>query len=374
VLALIRVAVAALIALIALHFYNQPRFDPETFGLDPTIAAPREAWHGRRFTAFRVDLIKALVADYQKHPTLAEGGCKPFTILWLGNSQLHFVNQAKPGDHIAPYWLRRSLDCPDTTVPIGLSLPNANLQEHYYLVEYVTARVPVNLIVLAICFDKLRNDGLRSEFATIVEQSDRLNLSKSAIGKKMLQVADNDWKGNNAGVQNAGLTGFAQKSLEDRLDAGLGRLSPLWEHRANLRGLVLDDLYYLRNAVLGIKGTTVRRTIPARAARNMQALEALLKDAQERKIPVVAYIQPIRQDLPIPYDPAEYAAWKQRVGKLVPRYGATLLNLEALVPGSQWGFADAKVGVDFMHFRNQGHKLVAAALAPYVRAVQKDER
>lgn len=370
----IRVAVAMTIALVALHIYNLASLDPERFGVDATVTLSRESWNGRLYTASNIEWIKSLVSDYREHPTRAQGSCKPFTILWLGNSQLHFVNQAKVGDHVSPYWLRNSLDCPATTVPLGVSLPNANLQEHYVLEEYVTARVPVDLIFIAICFDKLRNDGLRAEFASVLDQPDRANLSKNAIGREMLLLAAKDWKEAYEEEENTGLNGFAQKYIEDRLDARLVRLSPLWAARSNLRSLVLVDLYHLRNAILGIRGTTVRKVIPVRRQRNMQALEALLNNAQARNIRVVVYIQPIRQDIPIPYDRAEYEAWKRDLAVMVPQHGATLLNLESLVPGSEWGVFDSTVGVDFMHFRNQGHKLVAEALVPYVRATQKVTR
>lgn len=372
--ALIRLAIAVAMALIALHIYNLSSIDPERFGIDATVMLSRESWNGRYYTASTVEWIKSLVADYQKHPIEAQAGCKPFTMLWLGNSQLHFVNQAKVGDHVSPYWLRNSLDCPSTTVPLGVSLPNANLQEHYVLEKYVTDRVPVRLILLAVCFDKLRGDGLRPEFASMLDQRDRAVLSKDSIGREIVQIAQKEWKGQDAGGEQAGLTGFAQKGVEDRLNAGLEKLSPLWADREKMRLLAFVDLYHLRNAILGIKGTTVRKSIPGRRQRNMRALEALLSDARERGIRTIMYIQPIRQDLPIPYDRSEYEDWKRELSALAPKYGATLLNFETLVPGSDWGVADTTVGVDFMHFRNQGHKLVATALLPYVRAAQENGR
>jgi hypothetical protein len=70
---------------------------------------------------------------------------------------------------------------------------------------------------------------------------------------------------------------FAQKSLEDRLDAGLGAIWPLWRDRENLRARALTDLYLLRNEALGIKRTTIRRMIPARYERNMVAFKQFLK-------------------------------------------------------------------------------------------------
>jgi hypothetical protein len=122
---------------------------------------------------------------------------------------------------------------------------------------------------------------------------------------------------------------------------------------------------------LGIKPTTIRKMIPARYARNMDALRVLLQDAQERKVHVITYIAPIRQDVPLPYDLAEYGKWKAVVEELSRTYSATHINLEKLVPGELWG-SYVSNDVDFMHFRGQGHQMLAGALLPYVRAARQE--
>jgi hypothetical protein len=55
-------------------------------------------------------------------------------VLWLGNSQLHYINyinQSRAGGYVAPFWLRKASACPAATILLGVSLPNASLQEHY---------------------------------------------------------------------------------------------------------------------------------------------------------------------------------------------------------------------------------------------------
>src|SRR5205809_684731 len=117
--------VAGAIALAGLSLYDN-RINAETFALDSTVSLSTESWKGVLFTAPGVTEIKTLIA-HSGSGQAVEGSCKPLSILWLGNSQLHFVNQYAQGDHIAPYWLRQAVPCPDTTVPLGVSLPNANL-------------------------------------------------------------------------------------------------------------------------------------------------------------------------------------------------------------------------------------------------------
>ena len=156
-----------------------------------------------------------------------------------------------------------------------------------------------------------------------------------------------------------------QKDIEDKLNARLGDLFPLWKDRTNLRNLLLTDLYYTRNALLGIKPTSVRKMIPPRYHRNMQAFAAILQEAERLRIRVVAYIAPIRQDYSLPYDRSQYEAWKEQIAAMTTARGALLLNLERIVPNNLWGSYHAD-DVDFMHFRGKGHELLAQAILPQI--------
>ncbi len=368
--ALVRLIVAAILALGALLLYDRRTVDVDRLDLDPSVQLSPERWNGRLFTSWTVGGIRNLVADYQHHPVAAAGGCRPLTILWLGNSQLHLVNQYKVGGHISPFWLRKGVRCPQTTVPLGVSLPNANFQEHYLLEEYAAARLPVDAIFLELCFGGLRQDALRADFAGFLSDDDKKTLSRAPIGSEMLRVAEPLWKGQDSSNDNVGLKGFVQDSLENRIDAALANVLPLWANRGNMRARALVDLYELRNHLLGISSGTVRKLIPPRYDRNMQALEALLHDAQARGIPVIGYVAPVRNDRPNPYDPAQYAAWKALLRQMLPRYGATYINLENIVPPDEWGIFDTIGEIDFVHFRNRGHQRVAKALLPYALAAE----
>src|ERR1051326_4855070 len=130
---LLRVATGLIIAVAALHLYDAEPFDPNQVVLGKELSQEEEQWKGREFTSWSVPDAKAMVADYEKAPLKAIGDCRPFTILWLGNSQLNTINQFREGDHISPWWLRQEVSCPDTTLPLGVSLPNANFQEMYLL-------------------------------------------------------------------------------------------------------------------------------------------------------------------------------------------------------------------------------------------------
>src|ERR1043165_9984336 len=114
-----RISVAAVAALSALLLYDRDEVNPDTFALAPTVTLSTEAWEGQTFTASDVAGITALITHEKESLPEQLGGCRPFLALWLGNSQLHYINQSQPGDHVAPFWLRKQSTCPETTVPLG---------------------------------------------------------------------------------------------------------------------------------------------------------------------------------------------------------------------------------------------------------------
>jgi hypothetical protein len=382
-----RLLVSCGLAMAALALYGSKKVDPEKFAVDATMALGREHWNGVPFTASNVRDISAVVAQergqthatasnvreiaavvaQERRQTHASGrtACAHHALLWLGNSQLHFINQFQRGDRLAPYWLRRSLRCAGSVVPLGFSLPNASIQEHYIIARYAAERLPIQTVLLSLVFDDLREDGLRGDFRDLLTSEFRATLKAPSVAAEIVGRADTLHAVEPAEAQNVGLEGFAQKRLEDGLNDRLSAIWPLWADRGNLRARLLTDLYGIRNTVLGIKATTIRKMIPDRYDRNMRALEEMLGYLRQRGIRVIAYIAPIRQDQPLPYDAREYARWKSEVAALAPRYGADLVNLEALVPGDLWGEYN-KGQVDFMHFRGPGHRLLGEALLPYV--------
>jgi hypothetical protein len=364
---LCRLFVACVIATIGLAWYGQQRIVAEDAALGSENTHSREEFLGHSYTASYVKEMMG-VLEYEKTRSGVCPASHRKTILWLGNSQLHTVNQFKKGEHLAPYWLRQLSKSPECFVPLGFSLPNINFQEMMVVAIYAIRSLPMQGVVLSLVFDDLREDDLRTDFRPILDDEMRASLGEGRISRDMLRRIDEQKSGTgSAANDNSGLEGFVQKRFEDYLTERFGELFTLWTERPSLRAQVMTDLYFLRNTVLGIKPTSVRRMIPFRYERNMKALEALLVDLREQRIPVILYIAPIRQDVPTPYESAGYSRWKQEIDNLAKGHQAKLLNLENLVPDTEWG-SYHKDDVDFMHFRGEGHQRLADAIAPVLRA------
>jgi hypothetical protein len=364
--------VGIVLAAAALVGYDKLKIDPDVFALDPTIELSEETWNEVPFTALFIGGLRNMVAKQQAQPPTGDARCKPTYLAWLGNSQLHYIHRYQKGDHTAPYWLRETLDCRDATVPLGVSLAGANLQEHYVLAQYLERRLPIRAIILELSFDDLRGDGLRDDFSILLDDKDRVATESSPVGAWILSKAEEAWKGRNSAERNSGLEGFAQKSLEDALDGFLSRHWRMWADRKYLQATLTVELYDLRNLAFGIKPTTLRRMIPARYERNMAALTGLLQEAQGQNIPVLCYIMPTRHDIASPFDPTAYANWKSELEATARTHGAVLLDLEGLIPASEWGASSTDA--DLTHFTGRAHTLLAAAVLPHVLTLLRTGR
>jgi len=322
---------------------------------------------------------------------LIERGGKP-AVLWLGNSQLHAVNQLVPGERGAASVLQASL-ADDERDLIVFSQPNANLQEHYVLFEALAEALtvtrsgvvpdstpgatageqvkplPFETLLLPLVFDDLRESGLRDGIVELLaEPVTARALERTAIGRTLLEryaalatpVADNP-------------SGRWQRDSEAWLESRLSASGDLWARRGEYRSRFLFGLYAARNRALGITASSTRRLIPVRYAENMAALAALVASASRRGLDVRVYIAPIRDDVPLPYDEAEYAAFIADARALAEQNDAKFADLGSLVDARHWGLTglrglDGKTSaeIDFMHFRASGHAVLADALADWL--------
>jgi len=283
-------------------------------------------------------------------------------VVWLGNSQLHAVNQLQPGqENAAPLLFRRlgerGLDL------LAFSQPNANLQEHLVLFAYLQPRLPMRALILPLVFDDLREIGVRASLTGAFEDP-RVHalLERHAVGRSILARQGQQGAGDMAALYQT-----VQEHSELALNDWLEEHSALWALRPQARGALFSNLYILRNSLLGITAQSKRSMIPGRMQLNLDAARAILVEAKRAGIPVLAYVVPLRNDVATPYIEGEYARFKQQMEELVTGEGGHFANLEQLVPAELWGqkrSTNLEEGqeLDFMHFQAGGHALLAAAV------------
>ncbi|XDZ70421.1 hypothetical protein AB8879_10645 [Alphaproteobacteria bacterium LSUCC0744] len=285
-------------------------------------------------------------------------------LLWLGNSQVHAINQFKPGEETAAPELHRRFKVSGDYF-LTFSQPNASLQEHYLLFAYLINRLPIETLVLPVVFDDMREDGIRISLIDAFKDYKTLDSLK---GSKIGRILIENHRDQDATLDElAALEETLQEHSEKALNSILSEAWSVWANRPALRGNFMGWLYQFRNFVLGINATSTRKMIRGRYAKNRDALIAVLELAAFREVKVLVYVVPLRNDVKVPYDPIEYASFKTEMSSLARQKGASFVDLENLVPAHLWGTKDSTtIGggaeLDFMHFQAGGHRLLANAL------------
>jgi hypothetical protein len=295
--------------------------------------------------------------------------------LWLGNSQLHAINQLKADDQSAVEILHQALFDQGNYV-VAFSQPNANLQEHYVLLEHFRLRGSLDYLVLPIVFDDFRETGVRSDLlAFLNDDALRLTLLETDLGKSIvkeyestLPVADEL----NPSINPESLQERSESFLNDFLSKNLD----FWQNRGTLRSEVFLNLYLLRNTVLGINPSSVRRIIKGRYKRNMRALELILSSCIRNGIAPILYIVPIRSDVQVPYDREEYAMFVEDLIKITKDKKVSLHDMSKAVPARYWGSKDAtglggENELDFMHFQGGGHRILADRIEQLLTSLEQ---
>jgi hypothetical protein len=287
-----------------------------------------------------------------------------YAAVWLGNSQLHGINQMREGDETAPAIAHRHLK------PLGIDLiavsrGNMNPEEHLVWVAYLSSQLPLRALVLPVVFVSLRRPGVHSSIAPALDDP-RVEalLRRSEIGRKILDERLQWGEGSDLG----GLEGTVQERTESLLVDWLEDHSRLWDLREEARGNFFKLLHSTRNRLLRIEPGTRRTMLFASYERNMSALGAILDLAKEAGFRVLVYVAPLRHDVDSPYIEGEYARFKVELKELADRGNALFEDLDTLVPGEYWGNTDStRLGdetpeIDYLHFRSEGHVLLAGSV------------
>ena len=346
-----------IIAIFALYYFSeikkdQIKFEELALGKDVTV----EFGTVDNYKVHCQDLrdIKECISSYLKY-----GENLPVT-LWLGNSQLHAINKFTAGDKPSSVKLHKLLKKKEQFL-ITFSQPNANLQEHLILLSHLIQKLPVKNLILPIVFDDMREINIRSQIENIFEYNETKNflIKSSKIGKSLYK--------NFLSTKENSSDSSLQKKSEKILNQGLEKIWPIWMNRPNLRGDLFNELYQIRNYIFQINPSSTRNMIPGHYLKNFQALEDLLSISNFKGLKVLAYIVPIRDDYKIPYHLDEYKNFKKDIKDLSVKKEIKFINLEKTVPNSLWGEKNStsvtnKKEIDFMHFKSEGHDLLAEAI------------
>jgi len=254
-------------------------------------------------------------------------------ILWIGNSQLDSVNEGNViTSKLASYRVSKYFYDKDIGV-MTFAAPNISFQESFVVINHLEKKIHFDAIILPLVFDDTREDGVRESFIIKNEKNKKTPKTFQEISEnKIILYLDKQIKWNKI--------------------------------RSSAQGKIYTFLYKTRNLIFGIKPTSTRYSIKPIFDKNMLFLEKILKEAKERDVKTILYVAPLRKDITIPYDKTEYHSFIRYAKNLSINFSSNFYNLENAVPKFLWGEkVGTKIGVDtevdFMHFKEQGHTILA---------------
>jgi hypothetical protein len=368
------------IATIQLFFSGERKFDELALGTE-TVTYMAKDIAGSNIHLTQIDNAEenVFVNDYHAR------GNKNVT-LFMGNSQTHSINQMKNGEVNFIRILHDTLDNKNSEI-LCHSMPNAGMQEFYLSYMYWKKKLNIKVLVIPLFFDDLREDGIRDVFFTnLINDKFLLSDSLSHIEKKINSNLKSYWsskkevKTNNTSLNsskdNEALKETVQEDIENSLNLFLEKNSKSWNNRENVRGDFFVWLYQLRNTVLGINASTIRKMIPQRYEDNLEALQLILTDCKKNDVKVLLYIPPIRSDVPIPYEKKLYSKFKNHIKEICEKEKNKLFyaDFDTIIPGRYWGFKGAtnlfeKREMDYMHFQFKGHQILADSLFSHLKLI-----
>ena len=299
------------------------------------------------------------------------------TVLYLGNSQSHSINQKTEQDNTMSGYLFNELLDSNITF-LSASLPNANLQEHYLLYNYFTSIIPnLKLIIIPVFMDDLRETGIRENYFKnfsdgkfqinedtdlAIEINSSLKSFKSSETKDSNETDHMDFKA---------LDETTQDAVERSLNKNLKKNFSFWRNRESIRGEYFINLYKTRNTLLNISAQSTRKMIKSRYNKNINALKLIIAQAKKNKTSVILVIPPLRQDIKYPYDKQEYENFKLDLNNIANESVVTMIDIDNIIEGKYWGYAAStqlfkEKDYDFMHFQAKAHRIFADTLKPYI--------
>ena len=356
--AIARWCVSIALAWAILEGYHSIGIQGDEAALGPDNRSVAASVAGVRVNAWQADEFDAVWGGPAAAPAADRG--HPAAMI-LGNSQLFSVNQPVSGDEPVPEAATKAAGFP----VIGISLPNANLQEHLLVFAWALARRRPDVVALGVFYDDLREDGIRPGLDVLDSPRCRELLGRSASGRAVIGDVEKHIAERETSRTDLQGTTAASQSLQERVESFLEKWLHdrwyLWRNRDDMMAaLQVKHLRALRNWVFRIDSRTVRPMISSRYEKNMAALDAIMGLARDEGVCLLVYVPPLRDDVAPPYDAAAYAAWQAELAAACRRRGVEFADFGPLVPAEHWGTRGGSI--DFMHFRAAGHRLLAGAI------------
>jgi len=274
-------------------------------------------------------------------------------IVWIGNSQLDMINNQQNNEITSPELLYADLQNNNIDL-VSFSHPNISIKEKYLLLNFLLSHVKLDLVIIGLCFDDLREITIRNTFTKYIKDTKSLNnLLKTNSGIRIYE----NYKNSQIDKQN--LTSKLDNFLINNYLNKINYLSFV----DNVQGFLRVHFYSIRNYIFNIKPETIRKTSVSLYDENIKYYFEIINLLKKNNVKLFNYIVPIRNDFEIPYEKKKYSFFKNEIEKFSSENFIIFENIEDLIPsmfyGQKPGTAfNRKLEIDFMHFDFRGHLIM----------------
>ena len=342
-LSLISVFIGIILGILISNFKDNIKFDEAALG-DEMVPYDEYIYEGDRVqcsTAFIYECLNS--GKIRNNNNL---------ILWIGNSQLHTINNPTKYSKTAPALVIDDARQINKDL-ITITQPNISLKEVEIIFDVFSNQLDIGYLILPLVFDDTRETKINEKLLEFKSNYSQNNLNHYSKEEVFYEKNLNE---------NFEERRSFQDRTEEKINNYLSDNFEFWTNRSNIRSSIDLFLYKFRNTLFQIDSTSIRKLIPKSYEDNKISFKKILEISEKRGIKIIAYIAPIRDDYNLPYEVSEYEKFKLEYESLLTD-SQFFFNFEQLVPNEYWGmtaptdFFSSK-NIDFMHFEYAGHVLL----------------
>ena len=343
---------------------KQEHFRPGDVGLGRNTVS-REGEHLGRQVAFPTVIRRPLERLRSAMSEVRRDGYSP--VLWMGNSQLHGVNNYVAGGRIAAEYANDAArDRGSQRFYLQWSAPMASLHDMLamYLFQRQSGALP-DLLVIAVSYDQLRGETLKLRALGSAPQPEVLRVGGPGVAQLgVLLESQAAAAAAPSAVERNVTTGTPQDRLESVLT---DRLRGFWS-AYRFRGQLTAAIELMaRSAIARLTSDVIMRRVPSVPTHarvwNRRALESIISICAADGVDILQYRVPFQPGMLESFyqEASDYRSFHEDLRASCVERGVQYVDLESIVPEEYWGLTN-EGRPDVSHFRAEGHRILGDAI------------
>lgn len=291
--------------------------------------------------------------------------------VWIGNSQLHAINQYKHNDLLAVQYSQQMLEELNSNISLfQFSSPHLNIiEEQIYMNTLRVESIKPDYLILPITFRSFHFIKIREELKKLAGYKEiTKSIANSRVADLFFLEESNDKRGKLLSKDSTW-----QDRSEEYLNSLMERNIPFYKYKDNTKS------YIKFLPTLAIHEMTDKSRDPQVSGNreiieiNMLSLTEIIQFAKSNNIEILMYQVPHPQDDQyFFYNREAYKDFFASIEKIASRSdNVHYIKLESIIPNRLWGINNDGFK-DMYHFQSEGHKILGDTIAQVLHDLEKN--